>query len=510
MKKTVFVLMILTIVAKVIGLARELTLSYFFGATNISDAYLISQTIPAVLFGFVGAGLSTCYIPIYSDVLRKKGAGPGIDFTNNVTNVFIGISTILVVLVLIFTKPVVKLFASGFTGDTLKLAMVFTQVSILGIYFTAIGYIYRSYLQLKDSFLLPTVLGFVSNFIIIISIMLSSKFNVMILAIGSVLAAASQVVFLLPTLYKKGYRYGFVFNLKDSHFIKMSKQALPVIIGNSANQINWLVDRTLASRIVVGGISALYYANKLNGFVQGIFVASIATVMYPRISKMAAENDIEKVKLSLKESITISNLLVVPATIISMIFAEPIVSLLFGRGAFDTTAIGLTSYALLFYSVGMVGFGLREVLSRGFYSLQDTRTPMINAFIAMVMNIVLNIILSKFLGIGGLALATSIAALFCTVLLFISLKKKIGPFGMKDIIISFIKILVSSLLMGLIAKYTYSILISRLDYKINLFASMVIGGLAYLIFIYLMKIEDVDTLIKEIKEWRNRRNVPAE
>ena len=510
MKKTVFVLMILTIVAKVIGLARELTLSYFFGATNISDAYLISQTIPAVLFGFVGAGLSTCYIPIYSDVLRKKGDGPGLDFTNNVTNVFIVISTVLVVLVLIFTKPVVKLFASGFTGDTLKLAMVFTQVSILGIYFTAIGYIYRSYLQLKDSFLLPTVLGFVSNFIIIVSIVLSSKINVMILAIGSVLAAASQVVFLLPTLYKKGYRYGLVFNLKDSHFIKMSKQALPVIIGNSANQINWLVDRTLASRIVVGGISALYYANKLNGFVQGIFVASIATVMYPRISKMAAENDIEKVKQSLKESITISNLLVVPATIISMIFAEPIVSLLFGRGAFDKTAIGLTSYALFFYSVGMVGFGLREVLSRGFYSLQDTRTPMVNAFIAMIMNIVLNIILSKFLGIGGLALATSIAALFCTVLLFISLKKKIGSFGMKDIIISFIKILVSSLLMGLIAKYAYNILMNRLDYKINLFVSMGIGGLAYLVFIYLMKIEDVDTLIKEIKEWRNRRNAPAE
>ncbi len=510
MKKTVFVLMILTIIAKVIGLARELTLSYFFGATNISDAYLISQTIPAVLFGFVGAGLSTCYIPIYSDVLRKKGPGPGIDFTNNVTNVFIAISTVLVFIVLIFTEPVVKLFASGFTGETLKIAMLFTQVSILGIYFTAIGYIYRSYLQLKDSFILPTVLGFVSNFIIIVSIMLSSKFNVMILAIGSVLAAASQVVFLMPSLYKKGYRYGFVFNLKDSHFIKMSKQALPVIIGNSANQINWLVDRTLASRIVVGGISALYYANKLNGFVQGIFVASIATVMYPKISKMAADRDIQGIKASLKESITISNLLVVPATVISMIFAEPIVSLLFGRGAFDAKAIGLTSYALFFYSVGMVGFGLREVLSRGFYSLQDTKTPMINAFIAMVMNIVLNIILSKFLGIGGLALATSIAALFCTVLLFISLKKKIGSFGMRDIIISFLKILASSLIMGFIAKYAYNIFSNNLDYKINLFVSMSIGGLAYLILIYMMKIGDVETLIKDIMAWFNRKNVPTE
>lgn len=501
MKKTVFLLMILTIAAKFIGLARELALSYFFGASGVSDAYLISQTIPAVLFGFVGAGLSTCYIPIYSGILRRKGNKPATDFTNNIINVFIVISTVIAAFVIIFTEPVVKLFASGFSGETLELAMAFTKVSVLGIYFTAIGYIYRSYLQLKDSFILPMALGFVSNFIIIISIILSSKSWVMILAIGSVLAASSQVIFLMPSLYKKGYRYKLVFDIKDNNFIKMSKQSLPVIIGNSANQINWLVDRTLASRIVVGGISALYYANKLNGFVQGIFVASIATVMYPRISKMAANEDIEGIKVSLRESITISILLVVPATIISMIFAEPIVSLLFGRGAFDEKAIYLTSYALFFYAVGMIGFGLREVLSRGFYSLQDTKTPMINAFIAMVMNIILNIILSRFLGIGGLALATSISALFCTALLFISLKKKIGAFGMKEISISFIKILVSSIIMGVLAKYLYDKLIINMDYKITLFLSMMAGGAVYLLLVSLMRIKDVEVIIKEIKTY---------
>ncbi|MDD2481690.1 MAG: murein biosynthesis integral membrane protein MurJ [Lutispora sp.] len=505
MKKTVFLLMILTIVAKIIGFAREIALSYFFGASYISDAYLISQTIPAVLFGFVGAALSTSYIPIYSDVMRKKGTEPAIAFTNNVTNVFVAISTFIVIAVIAFTEPVVKLFASGFEGETLNLAISFTRVSVLGIYFTAIGYIYRSYLQLKDRFILPTVLGFVSNFIIITSIMLSARSNVMILAIGSVLAAASQAIFLLPSLYKRGYRYSFIFDIKDNHLIKMMHQALPVIIGNSANQINWLVDRTIASRIVVGGISALYYANKLNGFVQGIFVASIATVMYPLISKMAAEGDMEGIKSSLKESITGSNLLVVPATVASMIFAGPVVQLLFGRGAFDAQAAHLTSYALFFYAVGMTGFGLREVLARVFYSLQDTRTPMINAFISMVLNIILNIILSKFLGIGGLALATSIAALFCTVLLFISLRKKIGPFGMKEISISFIKILFSSLIMGLIAKYAYNILQNNMDYKLSLFISMGIGALVYFVAIYFMKIEDVEIIISAIRRKMKKR-----
>jgi len=182
-----------------------------------------------------------------------------------------------------------------------------------------------------------------------------------------------------------------------------------------------------------------------------------------------------------------------------MIFAEPIVKLLFGRGAFDTQAISMTSYALFFYSIGMVGFGLMEVLSRAFYAMQDTKTPMINAAIAMVMNIILNIILSKFLGIGGLALATSISAIFCTALLFISLRKKIGPFGMKSITISFIKILCASLMMGVIAKVSYNTLLNSINANLSLILSIGIGAVTYFFIIYFMKIEEVDTVVNAIK-----------
>src|SRR5699024_3854161 len=175
-----------------------------------------------------------------------------------------------------------------------------------------------------------------------------------------------------------------------------------------------LVDRTIASRVVEGGITALNYANRLNGFIQGIFVLSISTALYPMISKMAAENNMQGLKKSVAEAISGINLLVIPATVGSMVFAEPVVMLLFGRGAFDSNAISLTTAALFYYSIGMLGFGLREVLSRAFYSLQDTKTPAINAAIAVVINIVLNIVLSKFMGIGGLALATSISAIVCT------------------------------------------------------------------------------------------------
>jgi putative peptidoglycan lipid II flippase len=185
--------------------------------------------------------------------------------------------------------------------------------------------------------------------------------------------------------------------------------ALPVILGTAVNEINVLVDRTLASRITVGGISALNYAKRLNGFVQGLFVVSVTTVLYPMISKMAAEGNMKRLKAYLAEAVSMVNLLVIPATVGAMIFAREIVALLFGRGAFTIEAVAMTSSALFYYSIGMTAFGLKNVLTRGFYSLQDTRTPMINASIAVITNIVLNIILSRFLGIGGLALATSIS-----------------------------------------------------------------------------------------------------
>lgn len=276
--------------------------------------------------------------------------------------------------------------------------------------------------------------------------------------------------------------------------------ALPVIVGVSVNQINVLVDRTIASQVAEGGITALNYVSRLNGFVQGIFVLSITTALYPMISKMAAENNMDGLKNSVSEAISGINLLVIPATVGSMIFAEPVVMLLFNRGKFDDQAIVMTSVALFYYSVGMIGFGLREVLSRAFYSLQDTKTPAINAAIAVGMNIILNIILSRWMGIGGLSLATSISAIFCTVLLFISLRRKIGAFGMKDVIISFIKIVGASFVMGMIAKLIFNVLISNIGQNLSLVIAMGAGAIVYFVMIYFMRIKEVDTMVQAVKK----------
>lgn len=499
MKKTAILLMLITIVSKIVGFGRVITLSYFYGASNISDAYLISLSIPTVIFSFVGTGISTGYVPMYSKIKQDYGEEEGNRFTNNLANILIIICTIIVIFGLIFTKPLIKIFASGFKGEALTLAIQFTKISLLGIYFTGLMNVFSSYLRLKGNYVVPALVGFPMNFITIAAIFLSSKTNILVLVIGSVIATASQLILLVPFIHKKGYRHKFILDIKDRHIKNMAYIALPVIIGVSVNQINVLVDRTLASQIAVGGISALNYANMLNGFVQGLFVVPIATVIYPVISKMAVEDNMDGLKSSISEAINSISLLVIPATIGAMCFAEPVVKILFGRGAFDSQAISMTSNALFYYSIGMLGFGMRDIISRAFYSLQDTKTPMINAAIAMAMNIVLNIILSKFMGIGGLALATSISAIFCTVLLFISFRNKIGPFGMKNIAISFIKVSCASIVMGVIARLLYDILIKNIGANLALIVAIIIGTVVYFVMIYFMKIDEVDSMIEAVK-----------
>lgn len=504
MKKVALYLMILTIISKSVGFLRDVILSYFYGASGISDAYLISLTIPTVIFTFVGVGLSTTFVPIFTQVIQEEGEGKANAFTNNLVNLLMIISSVIVIAVFLFSEPIVNLFAAGFEGEVLSLAISLTRITIFSVYITGIIYVFKGYLEVKNNFIAPVLIGIPLQIVLIISIVLSTKTDLIVLGYGKVFAVIAQLIFLAPFLVKRGYHYKFNLDFNNNKLKKMMYLSVPIILGTSVNQINMLVDRTLASKVAVGGISALNYAHQLNRFVQGIFVMSIATVMFTSISKMAVENNILGIKKMMGVSITGISFLVLPVMVGSMIFSGPIVSLLFGRGEFDSTAILMSSEALYFYSVGMIGLGLRDVFSRVFYSINDTKTPMINAAIGMVLNIVLNFLLVQYLGLGGLALATSIAAIFTTLLMLISLRKKIGPFGLKQISISFIKILICSLFMGLVAILIFNYLTGLLSQNLSLIIAVGFGAISYFASTYFMKIEDIDVIIRLAKEKFNK------
>jgi putative peptidoglycan lipid II flippase len=490
--------MLITIISKFLGFGRDIILSYFYGASSLSDVYLISMTIPTVILAIIGKGISAGFIPLYTRIEKNSGLEKSNVFTNHVVNLVLFISTIIFIAGLLFTESLIKLFASGFEGETLKLTINFTRITLVGVYFIGLNYVYSAYLQVKQVFIIPVILGLPSNLIVIASIIISSFTNVHILATGGLIAIMSQFLLLIAFGYKNSYRYKPKFDLKDENIRKIVILATPAILGTSVAQINLLIDRTMASNLAVGGITALNYASTLSVVIIGIFVLSISSVLYPKISKICAENKMEELKSVLSGAISAVNVLVMPAAVGLMIFAFPIVELLFGRGQFDSQAVEMTANALFFYSLGIIGLSHREILANTFYSLQDTKTPMINSAIAMALNIGLNLLLSRFLGIGGLALASSISAIFCTVLLLFSLKRKIGNMGLKKLLFSYMKIVIASLLMGAFSRFVYRLLIKTLTLPISLMIAVFLGIMVYFFIIYILKIKEINQVIFEI------------
>lgn len=509
--KTTIGLMIVTMLSKVLGFGRELVLTYFYGATDISDVYITSNSIPTILFSSIGAAIATTFIPLFYEIDKNNGRDKSIKFTNNVLNIVIVIVCILAVIGYIFSEPLIKLFAINFNGEKLQLAVDFTRVMIFGVIFIGLSNIMTAWLQISGNFTIPGMIGFPFNICVIVAIVISSKGNLNIMAIGTFIAIASQFLFQLPFAIKSGYKYKPYINLKDEYIRKMIVLIVPVFIGVGVNQINAIVDKSLASTLGDGAITVLNSANRLNGFVLGLFIATIAAIIYPNLSKLSNEDNKEKFVEAIVQSVNAIVLLITPISIGAIVLAEPVVRVVFERGAFNSEATSMTSIALACYSIGMLGFGLREILNRVFYSIQDTKTPMINGALAMGMNIVFNIILVKFLGHAGLALATSISALICIILLFNSLKKKIGYFGQDKIIKTTIKTLIAAIVMGVVTYFMYN----RLDKILGtgfiqevlvLFGSIGIGALVYAVLVILLKVEEVSVVTNMIKKKILSRN----
>ena len=507
-KSTIFI-MLATIISKILGFAKEIILASTYGASMYSDAYIVSANIPQVIFSSIGVALSTIFIPLYLDIKINSSEDEANKFTNNIFNIVIIMCTLLSLFGVIFTKDLIKLFAIGFRGETLKIAIDFTRILMLGLVFTGMSYILTSYLQIKNNFIIPALINVPRNIIIILSMLLSIKYGPYIMVWGTLLGVISEFIFQIPFSTKIGYKYKSYINLKEKYIKKIILLLGPVLIGVAVNQINNMIDRTLASTLGEGAISALNYSHKLIAFIMALFITSIATVIYPMLAELSSKSNAIKFSNTITKSINMVIILILPISIGAIVLCRPIVQILFERGEFDNIATSMTAIALSMYSLGMVAFGLREVLNKVFYSLKDTKTPMINGIISMIINIILNIIIKQF-KLGGLAIATSISALICNILLFTSLSKKIGYFGQDKIIKTTIKCIIASILMGIVTSITYSFFVEALDNQfiyqlLSLIISVFVGCIIYIIIIYLFRIEEVKLIIHNLNKLKIKK-----
>lgn len=501
------IIIIFTILSKLLGFLRETLLAFRFGASYDTDIYTFAIGLVMLIFNSIGSGIGTTFIPILTEFIEKKSKEDRVRFVNNVINI-VGIIVIGFILFgIIFSKYIVMLFAPGFRGDLVVFnkAVVVSKMMFISMIFIAMQSIFIGILQSHKEFTAPAFVGVLMNVVIISYLaLLAGKFGIFGLTLATILAYFVQFIFLVPKFKGLGYRYEFYLNFKDENILRMVKLMVPVIIGTSVSQVNFLVDRMLATTIGEGSIAVLNFANKLNMFVYGIFAVAITTVIYPTLSTYSAQENLRAYKDAVIKGINVILLIMLPATIGMMVLRQPIVDIVFKRGAFDNNAAYLTSLALLFYSPGMIFVGVRDAIGRAFYSIKDTKTPMINSVAGVVLNIILNIVLVKIMGVSGLALATSISVIVVTLLLIRSLNRKIEDIGMKKLISSFNKMLLSSLVMGVVVFVLnkYMQLKFGTGFKgdvISVFGCAFVGALVYFGMIHILKLEEYVYFVNIVK-----------
>lgn len=461
------ILMATTIFAKVLGFARELSLAYVYGASAVSDAYVVAFSIPTIIFSGIGTAILTSYIPIYTGLQRNEPQHLK-RFNDSVMTMVFLLSVTIFVGFLIFDRPIVRLFALGFEGETLEMAVLLSRIMMVSIVFIGVYFILQGFLQIHGSFFAVGMVSVPLNIAVVASILLSKPESYQLLGWGVVVGYGAS--FLMLYIAAKRHRYSFrpCFNFGDKQIRRLLWLVLPIFLGKAITQLNTMLDRTIASVLPEGSVSALSYANRVTGFVTAVFVVSVATAIFPQLSRLNAGNNTKKLKSTFITSSGIMSLLVLPISAGIMIFSQEIVSLLFLRGAFTPADVERTAQVLFYYSFGLLAFSIKDVMINVFYAIEDTKTPTINSIITLVLNTGFNLLLLKPMGAGGLALATSLSGIITLVMLTFSLRKRIGQLGLKRLFVSLFKMLVATggmaaaviPLYGLLFDLTQSILAS--------------------------------------------------
>jgi len=489
-------LMLIIVFTKLVGMLREVFLANYFGTSYISDAYLIAISIPTFLFHFIGHSISTSYIPMYNKVKHEYGFKNSLAYTNSIIKISFMMSTILVLLLLIRPDIVVRIFASGFNRDTVNIAAHFVRISAMSLYFMCFVSVLGGYLNANSSFIIPASISLPRNIIIVTSIVISSSFGIQWLGWGLLFSYVAELLLLLPFALKKGYRYTLGLQLTDQNIKETWYIVLPILVGMCVGQVNKIIDRSLASVVCKGGISALTYASIINNAVQEILVTGIITVLFSKCTEWVVKGEHDKVKEKLSNVIDVLILFLLPATTGVLVLSEQIVKIFLARGEFNAISISMTSGALCCYTLGLVFLATRDTLVKVFYAYKSTRITTIIAISSITLNIILNLLLYRIVGLNGLALATTLSAVFNSISLYIILRKRIGDFGLKRTLITIIKSLIGCIIMGGVVLLIEK-LVATFPSVVAFSLCTLTGIITYFICCILLRVDLVITFMKK-------------
>lgn len=487
------VVMFFFVLSRVLGLVREVAISYQFGTSAELDAYIAAFRIPDLLFNLVAGGaLASAFIPPFSKLLTDGDVRGSWRLASQVINLVFVIVAALCIVAAIFAEPLVRWTVGyGFAPPEQALTAALMRLMLVTPAVFAVSGIVMGILNAHNEFLLPAAAPAMYNLAIIFgALVLAPRFGIFGLAFGVVLGAFLHLLIQAPWLVWHRMQYTARLGIHDAGVRHVIKLVIPRTIGIAAVQLNFLVNTILASTLVTGSLAALNYAFLLILLPIGVIAQSIATVLFPLFARQFALNDLNGLRRAFSIGFRVTLFLAVPATIGLVMLARPMIQILFQRGAFTAESTDMTLLALQMFAIGLFAHAGLETITRAFYAMHDTATPVRIGIAAVALNIFLSLLLMQPLKQGGLALANSIATILEMAILLYLLRPRLHGVDGHTLARSAAKMFVGAVSMAL-AIGLYELTPLAANPLALLVGGIVVGGAAYFLTMLILRSDEI-------------------
>lgn len=412
------------------GFLKSMMIASYFGADYVTDAYYLSSGIVSNVFYAIAASVSVAFLPLYIKVKEKNGINEGKQFASRVL-VNMSLISCFVTLVLIEVAPlVIKITASSYTENQFQNAVLFLRIMSFGIIFSLVADIMQNLMNAEKIYGYASISSIINSLVLILAVFFfSKKCGIMALVIATPLSYAIQFLF-LKLRSRKYVRFTFKYGIKDKNIKLLCKQAMPIFFSNATIEINQLIDRILLVSIAEGAVTALSYAAVLFQFAAHVLSMPISTITYTEISQACAKKEISRIGDLLRQALKMIFLIGLPISVVIFMVPTLIVEIVYGRGAYNVAAIMQTAGGLKYYAFCLIPYCIKQVFTKAFYSMSDTKTPMKVGIMEVCVNICTSIVLAKLFGIEGVVMGTAIASLLFSLILIILFHKKYVPLNL--------------------------------------------------------------------------------
>mgnify|MGYP001578275075 FL=1 len=487
-----------SLLSRLLGLLRDRLLFSLFGAGDVLDTYYAAFRLPDLVFNTLILGaLSAAFVPVFLEYWHKDRKEAW-RIANTVLNSTLVILFVFGLAAFIWAPEVIKVIAPGFSFEKRLATAELTRIMLIGILFLGLSNVASSILNAFKRFTAFAVapvmynLGIIGGIIILVPM-----FGVQGLAWGVVLGAFLHFLVQLPSIARLGFRYRLSFDWRNKGVRRIERLMLPRTFSLAISQINQMINTVISSTLAVGSVAVFNAANNLQNVPIGIFAIPLSLAYFPVFSEAWVKQDIPKLIGAFSQAFRRMLFIAIPASVFMILLRAHIVRLVLGSGNFDWEATILTARTLSFFVLSLFAQCLIPLLARVFYSLQDTRTPVAISAISLLVDIALSFPLAHWLGIAGLGLSFSIAAILNLFLLWIYLHRRLGNLDDSHIMRSTLVISLLSIVAGW-ALYAVLYLVApevdthtALGLTIQAVAGGVVGLTVYLVLAKLVGLEEI-------------------